>query len=619
MSTDAKPRPKAYSYLRMSTERQIKGDSKRRQEQASRKYAEQHGLELVEEDELQDIGISAFKGRNLSKGALGEFVEQVSAGKVPKGSYLLVESFDRLSRQEVPAAFGLFMSLTNAGINIVTLGDGHLYEAGKTDMLELVHSIVIMGRAHEESKTKSERISAAWASKRAAIGEKKLTARSPGWLRLTEDRKTFELIPDKVEVVRRIFKETAEGIGAFSIVRRLNQEKIKPFGHGIAWQKSSLDKIILSKAAIGEFQPHRRTQSGFEPAGEAIAKYYPPAIDQDLFYRAQSARASRRHNSAGARGKQISNLFSSLAVCGYCQGRMHYLNKGKPPKGGAYLVCDAANRKADCNITLWSYDAFETSFLTFVEELDLEPLAHDGPEAARRRALDEDMQSLEGRLIDLKAKRDRTFEANVVSGDLAFFAGKIREMSATIADFETALAERKSERDQLVSEASRFYESRDQIKLLIARLQNFEGEGVYELRAQVAAKLKSITGGLQISCNGEAGQVTRLMKSLQDRNDPIGYDSILETFASELADPAKHRPFFLFIMKDGRARKVTPSAIDPSDVHEQVVIDADGVRILDARLETVYERVRAQKQVSNMLSSLIAEADNLGPSEQGSC
>lgn len=619
MSTDTKPRPKAYSYLRMSTERQIKGDSKRRQEQASRRYAEQHGLELVEEDELQDIGVSAFKGKNLSNGALGDFVEQVSAGKVPKGSYLLVESFDRLSRQEVPAAFGLFMSLTNAGINIVTLGDGHLYEAGKTDMLELVYSIVIMGRAHEESKTKSVRISAAWANKRAAIGEKKLTARSPGWLRLTEDRKTFELIPDRAEIVRRIFKETAEGIGAFSIVRRLNQENVKPFGHGAAWQKSSLDKIILSKAAIGEFQPHRRVQGGFEPAGEPIANYYPAAVDQDLFYRAQSARASRRLNSAGARGKQISNLFSGLAVCGYCRGRMHYLNKGKPPKGGAYLVCDAANRKAGCNVALWSYDAFETSFLTFVEELDLEPLAHDGAEAARRRALDADIQSLEGRLIELRSRRDRTFEANVVSGDLAFFADKIREMSATIAQFETILAERRSDRDKLASEASRFYESREQIKLLIARLQNFDGEGVYELRAQVAAKLKSITGGLQISCNGEAGEIKRLIKSLQDRNDPIGYASVLETFADDLANPVKHRPFFLFIMKDGRGRKVTPSATDPSDVHEQVVIDAEGVRILNARHDTVYERRRAQKQVSNMLSSLIAEADIIGPPEQDPC
>jgi DNA invertase Pin-like site-specific DNA recombinase len=54
------PKPRAYSYIRMSTEIQLKGDSLRRQLESSEKYANEHGLELVEKDRLQDIGISAF-------------------------------------------------------------------------------------------------------------------------------------------------------------------------------------------------------------------------------------------------------------------------------------------------------------------------------------------------------------------------------------------------------------------------------------------------------------------------------------------------------------------------------------------------------------------------------
>ncbi len=38
---------KAYSYVRMSTDKQLHGDSLRRQTEASRLYAEKHGLELV--------------------------------------------------------------------------------------------------------------------------------------------------------------------------------------------------------------------------------------------------------------------------------------------------------------------------------------------------------------------------------------------------------------------------------------------------------------------------------------------------------------------------------------------------------------------------------------------
>ncbi|KAB1089302.1 hypothetical protein F4V91_24910 [Neorhizobium galegae] len=64
---------KAYSYIRMSTEVQLRGDSLRRQTEASRNYAVKHGLELVEGFQLEDIGVSAFHGRNVAQGSLGRF------------------------------------------------------------------------------------------------------------------------------------------------------------------------------------------------------------------------------------------------------------------------------------------------------------------------------------------------------------------------------------------------------------------------------------------------------------------------------------------------------------------------------------------------------------------
>ena len=45
----------AYSYIRMSTEIQLRGDSLRRQSEASAIYAQQNGLKLVPENELKDI------------------------------------------------------------------------------------------------------------------------------------------------------------------------------------------------------------------------------------------------------------------------------------------------------------------------------------------------------------------------------------------------------------------------------------------------------------------------------------------------------------------------------------------------------------------------------------
>src|SRR4051794_33842640 len=109
---------KAFSYLRMSTELQSKGDSTRRQLELSRRYAAEKGLDLIDDRELADIGVSAFKGANVRDGALGQFLQQVKTGRVERGSLLLIESLDRLSRQAVRKSLSIFLEIIDAGITI---------------------------------------------------------------------------------------------------------------------------------------------------------------------------------------------------------------------------------------------------------------------------------------------------------------------------------------------------------------------------------------------------------------------------------------------------------------------------------------------------------------------
>jgi DNA invertase Pin-like site-specific DNA recombinase len=147
---------KAFSYTRMSTAEQLKGDSLRRQLELSRAYAAANGLTLVEADELQDIGVSAYRGANVAEGALGRFLEAVKSKKIEAGSFLLIESLDRLSRQAVLKSLGVFTDLINSGVKIVTLADQKVYTAD-TDFADLIVSIVTMSRGHEEFKMKSVR------------------------------------------------------------------------------------------------------------------------------------------------------------------------------------------------------------------------------------------------------------------------------------------------------------------------------------------------------------------------------------------------------------------------------------------------------------------------------
>jgi len=59
---------KAYSYIRFSTPKQLRCDSLRRQLEASRAYANEH--DLILDESLRDFGMSAFKGKSATEGAL---------------------------------------------------------------------------------------------------------------------------------------------------------------------------------------------------------------------------------------------------------------------------------------------------------------------------------------------------------------------------------------------------------------------------------------------------------------------------------------------------------------------------------------------------------------------
>jgi len=92
--------PLSYSYIRFSTPDQLEGDSQRRQLELSINYCEKNNLKLNESTTIKDLGVSALQGTHIKEGFLGHFFEAVKTGTIERGSYLLIEDFDRLSRQD---------------------------------------------------------------------------------------------------------------------------------------------------------------------------------------------------------------------------------------------------------------------------------------------------------------------------------------------------------------------------------------------------------------------------------------------------------------------------------------------------------------------------------------
>jgi DNA invertase Pin-like site-specific DNA recombinase len=354
----------AFSYIRFSTPEQARGDSFRRQTEKAEAWAKANGYTIKKS--LKDLGVSSYRGKNAETGKFGEFLRAAEAGELPKDSVLLVENLDRVSRQAPRKALRQFLEVLELGIGVVTLTDGQLYSATSVDDdttgMKLFASLMVMIRANNESRVKGERVAAAWAKKRERARENSLALsdRIPGWLKPVRDAaglRTFTKNDERVKIVRRIFEETAKGLGRRAIVKGLNGEGEKSFLTKKAWQPSSVAKVIHSRAVLGEYQPHRRDKVGrLIPDGEVIKGYYPAVVDEALWIEANDAVKSRRANAAGRPHAQVGNLVRGLVRCGCCKERMLFLNKGKPPKGGCYYVCSEAARHGEkCdNRRLWS-------------------------------------------------------------------------------------------------------------------------------------------------------------------------------------------------------------------------------------------------------------------------
>lgn len=218
---------RAFSYIRLSSAEQRKGDSFRRQMEKVREYAEQNGLLLDESLSFQDLGQSAYHGDHVEVGKLGEFLQAVDEGLVSEGDYLLIESLDRLSRQKIGAASELLRDICNKGVNVVSLKDGRIYsKESMDDPLSVIMATVIFMRANEESEMKADRVGKAWARKRENIREKPLTSKVPGWIRYDKEEGKLRLIENRTKIVQQIFDDYLKGMSQQGIATKLNDEKV---------------------------------------------------------------------------------------------------------------------------------------------------------------------------------------------------------------------------------------------------------------------------------------------------------------------------------------------------------------------------------------------------------
>ncbi|MDO6763411.1 recombinase family protein [Agarivorans sp. 1_MG-2023] len=354
----------AYTYIRFSTAIQASGDSLRRQSELAQQYCQQHQLQLSN-DTFEDLGISAYDNSNTQEdAALGRFLNGVQEGTISTPCYLLVESLDRLSRSQTQFSMTQLLTLINLDVTVVTLMDNCIYQT-PVDTTQLIISLTIMERAYNESKTKSERIKAAWQNKWANPETTKKTKNCPFWLKPNEDSKSYAVLEEHAATVRRIFELYIDGFGIYKIVRHLNENNI-PSGR-TKWGTTAVNRILKSKAVLGVFEPHFREGKKRVSTNTFIENYFPSIIDEQTYYLAQS-KAQERATAFSGVGKKsdFPNLVNGLATCHKCGSSMRYDNKGATLK---YLTCTGFKSKA-CDNTPLRFEMIEA----FVTERYLQPM-----------------------------------------------------------------------------------------------------------------------------------------------------------------------------------------------------------------------------------------------------
>jgi DNA invertase Pin-like site-specific DNA recombinase len=433
--------PLAFSYLRFSTREQAAGDSLARQIEKTADWCKRHKAQLDQSITLRDEGVSAFRGRHRESpdmNALAAFLAAVKSGRVPRGSFLIVESLDRLTREQIRPALTLLLNLIDAGIRVVQLMPTEATYDENVEPMALMQAIMELNRGHSESKVKSERVLAAWARKRREAGSRIISRRLPGWIKCEDGKLVLD--PAGAETIRRIFALLRDGHGVPAIAKKLNESRVPVLGRTVykgqrvLWSRSVVYHILTSRTLIGEYQPQRGRGAERQAAGEPIKGYYPAVIEEDAFHAAQATLRTRATVARGRRGKHI-NLFAGLLKDARDGGSITYANQRRR---SPFLVPVGAVTGRGAKWTMYPVEPFETATINeLVKFADINP---DNDAALRVQALAGRKAEVENLIKLWTAKMENPAIVDTVAAKLAELHARLKAIGEEQAEAQREAA-----------------------------------------------------------------------------------------------------------------------------------------------------------------------------------
>ena len=420
-----------YLYSRFSDPRQAKGQSYERQMEYAQKWAQARGLQIDTSLSMNDAGLSGYSGKNVKSGALGVFLAAVKAGLIPRGSYLLVEQLDRLSRLTARKAARQFDDLIDAGITIVTTKNDKEYntaylEANPFGMFEPMLEMIL---AHEESKNKGLRISASIRSKceKWVAGTEKELIRNgddPNWLKLVNGK--WELVQERVDGIRFAISLYAQGIGPKTIIQKMQEQGLTMTGNKL--RSMQIYRLLKQRQLIGE-----KTLNVGKTLFNLI-DYYPPILTANEFAELELLDKSKVRQIGK---KVIVGVLTGIrvATCGYCGSAMfgtNHLNKRKDSSkvfsdGYRRITCSGINEDL-CPVRGGASVApFERALMNFCSDMINLKSLYGADHSAIPLAK---LNKAKAELAKLKVKKTKVAEALTVGDEIQMIVQLARDLEA---------------------------------------------------------------------------------------------------------------------------------------------------------------------------------------------
>ncbi|MEG3135641.1 recombinase family protein [Rouxiella sp. T17] len=276
----------------------------------------------------QDVGLSAWKNKNILDGQLAEFIIKVKAGEIGEDDALIIYSLDRLSRRSSWDETTIQM-LVSHGVEIHDVSTPVVLN--KNDSMSKIIMELIITRGNNESKIKSERSIAGWSKRLQETVETGtiFTKKLPRWLTANNDE--YKVLEHEAEIIKRIFREYINGMTSPMIARRLNEEGIKSTGTSL-WRPNTVTKLIKDERLRGNLVREKIT---------LIPNVFPKVIDDELFVLANRILST---NAIGKKGRprennqtrEVNNIITGFVRCGKCGSRVTTSTNGR---GVKYIKC----------------------------------------------------------------------------------------------------------------------------------------------------------------------------------------------------------------------------------------------------------------------------------------